>query len=55
MRRIVRGEHLIAAGMRPGPEFSPILADALDAQDSGEIVDDESGIRWLQARLGPAS
>lgn len=44
---LLTGDHLIAAGMAPGPAFKPILADALIAQDAGEF-DDEPGARvWL--------
>jgi tRNA nucleotidyltransferase (CCA-adding enzyme) len=48
---ILRGEHLIAAGMRPGPAFAPNLKESVAAQDDGAFTD-EAGARWLQARLG---
>ena len=44
---ILRGEHLMAAGLRPGPAFSPIMAAAISAQDDG-LFDDEAGaVSWL--------
>lgn len=48
--RLLTGRHLIDSGMKPGPEFTVILADAERAQDNGEF-DDEAGARaWLAAR-----
>lgn len=46
---LLTGDHLIAAGMRPGPSFRPILAEALAAQDAGEFADEEGALRWLAA------
>lgn len=51
MKPLLTGNHLIAAGMKPGPEFRPILDDALAAQDEG-LFDDEAGaLAWMRARL----
>jgi tRNA nucleotidyltransferase (CCA-adding enzyme) len=47
---LLTGDHLIAAGMRPGPAFKPILADALAAQDAGEFEDETGALRWLAER-----
>lgn len=44
---LLTGDHLIAAGMKPGPAFKPILAEALAAQDAGEFDDEDGAIRWL--------
>ncbi|WP_203230606.1 CCA tRNA nucleotidyltransferase [Agromyces humi] len=53
--RLVRGEHLIARGLRPGPAFKDILAASLDAQDS-DVFDDEAGaVRWLDGYLAAAN
>ena len=49
---ILRGEHLIAAGMKPGPAFRPIMDASITAQDDGEFEDEAGAIRWLSARLG---
>jgi len=47
---LLTGDHLIAAGMKPGPAFRPLLADALAAQDAGEFGDEDGAVRWLAAR-----
>ena len=47
---LLTGDHLIAAGMKPGPAFKPILADALAAQDAGEFEDGAGAVAWLAAR-----
>ena len=44
---LLTGDHLIAAGMTPGPEFRPLLAAALAAQDAGEFEDEAGALRWL--------
>lgn len=49
---LLTGDHLIAAGMVPGPAFKPILADALTAQDAGEFDDEAGALRWLATRMG---
>ncbi len=51
VRSLLRGEHLIAAGMTPGPAFAPIIRDAQAAQDDGEFVDEAGAVRWLRMRL----
>lgn len=47
---LLTGDHLIAAGMKPGPPFRPLLAAALAAQDAGEFEDEAGALRWLSAR-----
>jgi tRNA nucleotidyltransferase (CCA-adding enzyme) len=47
---LLTGDHLIAAGMKPGPAFRPLLADALAAQDAGEFEDEAGALCWLAAR-----
>lgn len=54
VRAILRGEHLIAAGMTPGPAFAPIMRDAQVAQDDGEFVDEAGALAWLTRRLADA-
>lgn len=49
-RGLLTGDHLIAAGMTPGPAFRPILADALAAQDAGQFSDEAGALRWLAVR-----
>lgn len=46
---LLTGDHLIAAGMTPGPPFRPLLAAALAAQDAGEFEDEAGALRWLAA------
>lgn len=48
---ILTGDHLIASGMKPGPEFKPILAAALTAQDEGEFEDESGALGWFAARV----
>lgn len=45
---LLTGDHLIAAGMTPGPAFKPVLAAALAAQDAGEFEDEVGALRWLE-------
>lgn len=49
-RALLVGAHLIEAGMKPGPVFKTILADAIAAQDDGEFDDVEGAKAWLAAR-----
>jgi tRNA nucleotidyltransferase (CCA-adding enzyme) len=44
---LLTGDHLIAAGMVPGPAFRPLLAAALAAQDAGEFADEAGALQWL--------
>jgi tRNA nucleotidyltransferase (CCA-adding enzyme) len=46
---LLTGDHLIAAGMTPGPVFKTILTAALAAQDAGEFDDETGALRWLAA------
>jgi tRNA nucleotidyltransferase (CCA-adding enzyme) len=48
---LLTGDHLIAAGMTPGPAFRPILTDALAAQDAGEFEDEAGAVAWLRSRI----
>lgn len=48
---LLTGDHLIAAGMKPGPPFRPLLAAALEAQDAGEFEDEAGALRWLAQRV----
>jgi tRNA nucleotidyltransferase (CCA-adding enzyme) len=48
-RPLVLGRHLIALGLKPGPEFKGILDEAFEAQLDGAFSDEAGGIRWLQA------
>ena len=48
---LLTGDHLIAAGMIPGPAFKPILAAGLEAQDAGEFDDEAGAVAWMTGRL----
>jgi tRNA nucleotidyltransferase (CCA-adding enzyme) len=47
---LLTGDHLIAAGMTPGPAFKPVLAEALAAQDAGEFEDEAGALAWFAER-----
>lgn len=48
-KRIVGGRHLIELlGMKPGPEFGPLLDLLLEGQLDGAFSSPEEGITWLQ-------
>jgi tRNA nucleotidyltransferase (CCA-adding enzyme) len=47
-RPLVQGRDLIALGLKPGPEFAPILARAFEAQLDGVFTDDSGARAWLE-------
>ena len=47
---LLRGQHLIARGFVPGPEFRLILAEAVRAQDDGVIATEAEAAAWLARR-----
>jgi tRNA nucleotidyltransferase (CCA-adding enzyme) len=51
-RPIILGRHLIALGLRPGPEFRPLLDAAFEAQLDGAFADEAGGLAWMKGRLG---
>jgi tRNA nucleotidyltransferase (CCA-adding enzyme) len=48
-RPILLGRHLIALGLKPGPEFKALLDAAFEAQLGGAFADEPGGIAWLKA------
>jgi tRNA nucleotidyltransferase (CCA-adding enzyme) len=50
-RPILKGRHLLALGMKPGPDFKPLLDAAFEAQLDGAFSDEPSGVIWLQGHL----
>ena len=52
---ILKGRHLIAAGLSPGPAFTPILEEALEAQINGAFTDEDGATEWLSERLRGSS
>lgn len=51
MKPILRGEHLIAAGLKPTPEFGMIIRESIEAQDSGEFNDLDGANEWLRQKI----
>ena len=49
-RGLLTGEHLIARGLKPGPEFGRILGEALAAQDDEVFTDEAGAVDWFDAR-----
>jgi tRNA nucleotidyltransferase (CCA-adding enzyme) len=50
-RPILLGRHLIRLGLRPGPDFSPLLEAAFEAQLDGAFHDEAGALGWAEARL----
>jgi tRNA nucleotidyltransferase (CCA-adding enzyme) len=48
---LLLGRHLLALGMKPSPDFKPLLDAAFEAQLDGTFVDEAGGVAWLQRRL----
>jgi len=48
---IVLGRHLIALGMKPGPDFKPLIEAAFEAQLDGAFNDEAGGVAWLKAHV----
>ena len=51
--RLVTGDDLIAAGYRPGPDFSRMLEAAEDAQLEARIASKEQGLDLILLLFGP--
>lgn len=51
-KRLLTGEVLIAAGMKPGPDFRRILDASIEAQDAGEFIDVDGASAWFASRSG---
>ena len=45
---IIQGRHLISMGFKPSPIFSEIIAKCTEAELNGEIVDVESGRKFIK-------
>jgi tRNA nucleotidyltransferase (CCA-adding enzyme) len=48
---VMLGRHLLTLGLKPGPEFKPILHAAFEAQLDGVFSDEAGGVAWLQKYL----
>jgi tRNA nucleotidyltransferase (CCA-adding enzyme) len=47
---ILQGRHLLALGMKPGPDFKPILDAAFEAQLDGAFADEAGAVAWVKSR-----
>ncbi|HZE57772.1 MAG TPA: CCA tRNA nucleotidyltransferase [Chthoniobacterales bacterium] len=52
---LVRGDDLIAMGMKPGPKFGEILEAVETRQLEGALRDREEAIEWVKAEFLPAN
>ena len=50
-RPLLLGRHLIAAGLRPGPDFKNLLDTAFEAQLDGAFADEATALLWLKNHL----
>ena len=50
-KRLMLGRHLLALGLKPGPDFKPLLDAAFEAQLDGAFADEASGAAWLKGHL----
>lgn len=50
-RPLVLGRHLIALGLKPGPQFKPALDAAFESQLDGAFADEAGGIEWMRNYL----
>ena len=50
-RPILLGRHLIALGLRPGPQFTPALEAAFESQLDGAFADEAGAIEWMRNYL----
>lgn len=48
-KSILRGDHLIANGLRPSPHFGTIIKAAVAAQDEGLFDDERGALEWLNS------
>jgi len=49
---LVRGDDLIALGLKPGPEFGEILEEVETKQLEGALKDREQALDWVKAEYG---
>ena len=52
---LVRGDDLIAMGMKPGPQFGEILEAVETRQLEGALKDREEALEWVKAEFLPAN
>jgi poly(A) polymerase len=52
---LVRGDDLIAMGMKPGPQFGEILEAVETRQLEGGLKDRDEALAWVKAEFWPAN
>lgn len=52
-RPLLLGRHLLALGLKPSAEFTPLLQAAFEAQLDGAFANETDGLAWLRNRLQP--
>jgi tRNA nucleotidyltransferase/poly(A) polymerase len=52
VKRLVTGDDLIAAGLKPGPAFKSILAELQELQVEGKITSTEHGLEYVKDNMG---
>ncbi len=48
---LLLGRHLMSLGLKPGPDFKPLLDTVFEAQLDGAFSDEAGGLTWLQGHL----
>jgi len=48
---LMLGRHLVALGLKPGPQFKGVLDAAFEAQLDGAFTDEPGGLAWLASHL----
>jgi tRNA nucleotidyltransferase (CCA-adding enzyme) len=48
---IIMGRHLLALGLKPGPQFKPALEAAFESQLDGAFPDEAGGLEWMRNYL----
>jgi tRNA nucleotidyltransferase (CCA-adding enzyme) len=48
---LLLGRHLLQQGLKPGPDFKPLLDQAFEAQLDGAFFDDTGAVEWLKKQL----
>ena len=48
---ILQGQHLMQAGLKPGPAMGRLLQSAFEAQLEGEFVDLEGALKWAEGQF----
>jgi poly(A) polymerase len=52
VKRLVTGDDLIRAGLKPGPAFKTILAELQELQVEGKITSTEQGLEYVKQNMG---